>query len=187
MKPYVSIPRDALADLLRLAGSPLTPEQYLATLPQPDSVVYRKYAGRAVAAAFSKYFILVVAVLAVVSLPFLGFSVENIIITVGLVTVTYFEFRVHKYFLEYNPAGPSLGFRNQTCFAAAIVIYCLYHAFQPVAAQIPAEYREVMDPNTTGMVQTIERITYLVIAIVAGGSQYGLAWYYRLAKVDANP
>jgi hypothetical protein len=44
-----------------------------------------------------------------------------------------------------------------------------------------------MDPNTAGMVQSAERVFYLVIAIVAGGSQYGLAWYYRLAQVKINP
>jgi hypothetical protein len=138
MPSFIAIPREALAELLRAAGSPLTPEEYVASLPQPDLALYRKYPNRAVAAAFSKYFILVVAVLAVVSLPLMGFDLENIVITAGLVTVTYFEFRVHRYFLENNPAAPSLGFRNQTCFAAAIVIYCLYHALLPTSVQIPA-------------------------------------------------
>jgi len=43
-----------------------------------------------------------------------------------------------------------------------------------------------MDPNTTSLIQTFERITYLIIAVVAGGSQYGLAWYYRTAQVKLN-
>lgn len=186
MNPYITIPREALVALLRSAGSPLTPEEYVASLPLPDAVLYRKYANRAWVAAVSKYFLLVVAVLAVVSLPFMGFTIENIVITVGLVTVTVFEFRVHRYFCEYNPAAPSLGFRNQTCFAAALVIYCLYHALIPTTIQLPSEYREVMDPNTTSLIQTFERIIYLIIAVVAGGSQYGLAWYYRTAQVKLN-
>jgi len=88
MNPYITIPREALVALLRSAGSPLTPEEYVASLPLPDAVLYRKYANRAWAAAVSKYFLLVVAVLAVISLPFMGFTIENIVITAGLVTVT---------------------------------------------------------------------------------------------------
>ncbi len=67
MNPYITIPREALVALLRSAGSPLTPEEYVASLPLPDAVLYRKYANRAWVAAVSKYFLLVVAVLAVVS------------------------------------------------------------------------------------------------------------------------
>ncbi len=89
-------------------------------------------------------------------------------------------------FASTIPAAPSLGFRNQTCFAAALVIYCLYHALIPTTIQLPSEYREVMDPNTTSLIQTFERIIYLIIAVVAGGSQYGLAWYYRTAQVKLN-
>jgi hypothetical protein len=181
MKPLFSIPRDNLAELLQAAGSPLTPEEYVASLPLRDD--FRKYPGRAWAAAVSKYFLLIVAILSVVSLPFVGFDLENVIIVVGLVTVTFFEYRVHRYFLEENPDAPRLGFRNQALFAAAILIYCLYHALIVSAAPLPAEYREVMDPSTAGMVQGLERVTYFIVAIVAGGSQFGLAWYYRSAQV----
>jgi hypothetical protein len=183
MNPFVSIPRQALAELLRASGSPLTPEQYLASLSEVNA--YKKYPGRAKAAAVSKYFLLIVAVLAVLCLPFLGFDFENLIIVAGLVTVTFFEYRVHRYFRENNPQAPNLGFRNQACFAAGILIYCLYHALVPTQIQVPAEYREVMDPSTTGMIQAFERLFYLIVAVIAGGSQFGLAWYYRNAQVRA--
>lgn len=181
MNPLISIPREALADLLRAAGSSLTPEQYVASLP--EVTIYKKYPGRAWAAAISKYCLLVVTILAVMCLPVVGFDFEDLIIVAGLAMVTYFEFRVHCYFCENNPKAPSLGFRNQSCFAAGILIYCLYHALAPASIAIPSEYREVMDPSTTGLVQGFERLFYLIIAIVAGGSQFGLAWYYRNAQV----
>jgi hypothetical protein len=180
MKTLITLPREKLAELLRATGSPLTPEQYVASLPSTE--MNRKYEGRAWAAAFSKYFLLVVAVLSVVSLPLMGFDLENLIVVVGLVTVTCFEFRVHRYFLEGNPEAPSLGFRNQACFAAAILVYCLYHALFPESVAIPSEYREVMDPSTAGMIQGLERAFYAIVAIVAGGSQFGLALYYRSAR-----
>jgi hypothetical protein len=154
----------------------------VASLPVRDD--YSKYGNRAWAAAVSKYFLLVVAVLAVVCLPFIGFDLENVIIVIGLATVTFYEFRVCRYFRDHNPNAPSLGYRNQSCFAVGILIYCLYHAFVP--EQIPSAYRELMDPDTTGMLQSIVRISYLIIAVVAGGSQFGLAWYYRSAKVQAK-
>ena len=181
MNPFISIPREALAELLRAAGSPLTPEQYVASLQEAD--VYKKYPGRAWAAAISKYCLLVVAILSVVLLPILGFDIENMIIVVGLVTVTFFEFRVHRYFRENNPEAPSLGYRNQSCFAAAILIYCLYHAFAPL--QLPPQDMNLIEENNLinpSTITNIGRIFYLFIAIVAGGSQYGLACYYRSAK-----
>jgi len=185
MKPLISIPREALAELLRASGSPLTPEQYLASLAELD--IYKKYNGRAWAAVISKYCILVVAILSVVLLPILGFDVENLIIVAGLATVTFFEFRVHRYFCENNPKAPSLGFRNQSCFAAAILIYCLYHAFFAFQLSVQdmnlVEENNLIDPNA---LKSLTRVFYLGIAIVAGGSQYGLAVYYRSAQVRAK-
>jgi hypothetical protein len=184
MNPYLAIPRDELAKLLRDSGSPLTPEQYLASLPPPVPMnsKYDKFPSRALAAAVSKYFLLVVAVLGVLVLPFAGFTLENLIIVVGLAAVTFFEYRVHRYFREENPAAPGLGYRNQSLFAGAILIYCLYHAFAPI--QIPhddvmlLEQNNVIDNKT---LRSLMQIFYLGIAIIAGGSQYGLAWYYRAA------
>jgi hypothetical protein len=180
MKPTISIPREALAELLRASGSPLTPEQYVASLPEVTA--YKKYPSRVRAAAWSKNILVVVAVLAVVCLPF-GFDLEDVIIVIGLATVTFYEFRVHRYFSEDNPGAPSLGFRNQAAFAAAILIYGLYHALVPTQVEIPSEYREMMDPNTTGMIQAFERVFYLFIGAVGGVSQFALAWYYRSAQV----
>jgi hypothetical protein len=182
MNSLISIPREALAELLRASGSPLTPEQYVASLQDMD--VYKKYPGRAWAAAVSKYCLLVIAVLAVVLLPFLGFDFENLIITAGLATVTFFEFRVHRYFRENDPKAPGLGYRNQACFAAAILIYCLYHAFTPFQlshdAMTMIEENNVIDAST---LNSLARLFYLSVAVIAGGSQFGLACYYRSAQV----
>jgi len=182
MNPLISIPREALAELLRASGSLLTPEQYLASLPELST--YKKYPGRAKAAAVSKYFLLVVAVLAVVLLPILGFGFENLVIVAGLATVTFFEYRVHRYFRDNNPKAPNLGFRNQSCFAAGILIYCLYHAFStfqiPLQTQTLVEENNLIDLNMLG---SLVRVFYLSIAVIAGGSQFGLAWYYRGAQI----
>jgi hypothetical protein len=179
MNPLISMPREALAELLKASGSPLTPEQYLASLPELGA--FKKYSGRAKASAWSRNILLVVAVLAGVCLPF-GFDAEDVIIVIGLATVTYFEFRVHRYFSEGNPEAPGLGFRNQSCFAGAILIYGLYHAFVAAPMPVPTEYREVMDPNMTATIQAFERVFYLIVGIVGGVSQFGLAWYYRCAQ-----
>jgi len=183
MNRFISIPREALAELLRASGSTLTPEQYLASLPELST--YKKYPGRAKAATVNKYCLLLVAVLAVVCLPFLGFTFENLIIAAGLVTVTFFEYRVHRYFRENNPEAPSLGFRNQSAFAAAILIYCLYHAFAPLQLSHDAmsmiEENNVMDVST---LNSLVRMFYLSVAVLAGGSQFALAWYYRSARVQ---
>lgn len=185
MNPLIPIPREALAELLRASGSPLTPEQYAASLQERD--IYKKYPSRAWAATVNKYCLLVVAILSVVLLPILGFDFENMIIVAGLATVTYFEFRVHRYFCERNPNAPTLGFRNQSAFAAAILIYCLYHAFAPL--QLPTQDMNLMEENNLidpSTLKEIGRTFYLFIAVVAGGSQFGLAWYYRSAQVGTK-
>jgi hypothetical protein len=184
MNPFISIPRQALAELLKTCGSPLTPEQYVASLPELST--FKKYPSRAWAAIINKYCILVVTVLSVAFLPILGFDLENLIIIAGLAAVTFFEFRVHRYFLDCNPEAPSLGFRNQSCFAGAILIYCLYHAFStfqmPADAMTMVEENNVIDPE---MLKSVTRLFYLGIAVVAGGSQFALACYYRSAKNGA--
>ena len=45
MEPLISIPREALAELLKASGSPLTPEEYLASLPGVG--IYKKFSSRA--------------------------------------------------------------------------------------------------------------------------------------------
>jgi hypothetical protein len=185
MNPFITIPRESLAELLRSAGSTLTPEQYLAELQKLQySSPFKKYRSRAVAAAISKYSLLVVAILAVVLLPVLGFTFENIIITAGLITVTVFEYRVHRYFRENNPKAPDLGYRNQAIFAAAVLVYCLYHAF--ATFQIPHDAYNMMEENNVidpAMLKTFVRIFYLFIAVLVGGSQFALACYYRGARM----
>ena len=58
--------------------------------------------------------------ISVLILPF-DFDWWSALIVAGVVTVTFFEFRVHHYFLTGDPRAPDLGFRNQSCFAAAIL------------------------------------------------------------------
>ena len=200
MSRFVSIPRQALADLLQALGSPLTPEQYLATLPnagvgptegappEVDLSAFKRYPSRAWAAAMSKYGLLAIAIFGVLLYPFLGSYFENGVIVAGLITVTCFEYRVHRYFRENNPKAPELGYRNQMCFAAAILIYCLYHAFTPVA--LSHDTMQLVEENNVidqGMLNTLTRCFYLLIAILAGGSQFALACYYRRAQIAAPP
>ncbi len=186
MDPMISVPREKLADLLRAAGSTLTPEEYVASLPvsaPPGPGPFRKFRGRAVAAAINKYCILVVAVAGVVLLPLLGFTFENIAIAAGLVIVSVVEFRVHRYFQQNDVRAPALGFRNQACFAGGILIYCLYHAF--FAYQLPQEDMAMLETNNLIDPDALARFTrffYLSVGLVAGGSQFGLAWYYKTAE-----
>ena len=180
MNPLISIPRAALAELLQAAGSTLTPEQYVASLPETGA--FKKYPSRARMAAWSKPVLMLVAILSGVFTVFFP-DIENVIVFIGLALVTFFEYRVHRYFRELNPEAPSLGFRNQSAFAAGILIYCLYHAFVPFH----------LSPETSSMVEesnldpslfaNFARLFYLGVAVTAGGSQFMLAWYYRSARV----
>jgi hypothetical protein len=181
MSSFISVPREALSNLLQACGSTLTPEQYIASLSEVDD--FRKYPGRARLAGWNKSIMVVIATLAVVLLPFM-FGLENLIVTVGLAAAAFFECRVHRYFRENNFRAPILGFRNQSAFAAGILIYCLYHAIFPSPIEIPAYYSDVMDPSYPSLIAGFERIAYLLIGIVGGGSQFALAWYYRTAAIS---
>jgi hypothetical protein len=184
MDRMVTIPREALAELLRAAGSPLTPEEYLASVTgavaTPDQ--FPKYRGRRIAAAISKGCLLAAVILSALVCVF-SFDLTAFFITVILGVFTYFEYRVHAGFRDLKVEAPMLGFYNQAAFAAFILIYCLYHALVPTQIDIPSEYREYMDPDMTSTIQTAVVVGYLAIAIVGGLSQFGLAYYYRAARV----
>jgi len=150
----------------------------------PEFGVYAKYRGRARAAAWNKYILLFFTILSGIwtCLP-IGFGLESVLIALVLVGVTIIEYRVHRYFRESNPEAPTLGFRNQAFFAAVILVYCLYHAW--AGSQMPGsvEVNNLIDSDTMDQVGTIVRASYLVIGVVGCISQFGLAWYYRTARV----
>jgi hypothetical protein len=137
-----------------------------------------KYRGRARAAAWSKSILAVAAVLSVLLLPF-GVDFESVVIVIGVVVVTFFEYRVHRYFVEGDGRGPVLGFRNQSGFAAVILVYGLYHFV--AAVPVPPELRGMIDDQSLQLIQTTIRDGYLAIGLLGGLSQFALAWYYRQA------
>jgi hypothetical protein len=171
------MPREKIAELLQASGSTLTPEEYLASLPAP-AAAFEKYPGRERAAAWSKNILIFVTVISVLFTLF-DLGVENIIIVIWLGSLSYFETRVHRYFSENNPAAPSLGFRNQSAFAAGILIYGIYHSAVPMDL---TEVRDLLDPSTFQMIQQMVRVGYLIVGFVGGISQFALAWYYRSAQ-----
>jgi hypothetical protein len=138
-----------------------------------------KYRGRINAAWWSKTLLAVASVISVLLLPF-GFDWSDALIVAGVLTVTCFEFRVHHYFLTGDARGPALGFRNQSCFAAGILLYGLYNAAHP--PPFPSEYQNLFDAPTIDLIQGTIRNGYLAIGIAGGLSQFWLAWYYRSAK-----
>jgi len=142
-----------------------------------------KYRSRAAAAWWNKTFLAMASVISVLLL-LLGFDWWSALIVAAILTVTYFEFRVHHYFLTGDARAPGLGFLNQSCFAVAILLYGFYHAVYPpqIQALVPQEMRDLVDPSMVDFMQTTVVIGYLVIGILGGLSQFGLAWYYRSAK-----
>ena len=182
MNHLVSIPREALAELLRASGSPLTPEQYLASLPEVNT--FAKYASRAKVSTWSRNLLIAAVVIGALILPF-NFDFESLVLFIGVAVVAFFEFKVNRYFIEWNPRAPNLGFRNQTAFAAGILVYGLYHGLFPQPAQLPEGLREYMDPSMTDLMQSASKVTYLAVGIIGGISQFALACYYRFARVKA--
>jgi hypothetical protein len=142
-----------------------------------------KYRSRISAAWWSKSVLAVASVISVVLLPF-GFDWSDALIVAGVLTVTFFEFRVHRYFATGDPRGPSLGFRNQSCFAAGILLYGIMNAAQP--PPVPTEYQNLLDAPTIDLIQDMIRKGYLVIGIAGGLSQFWLAWYYRSATAKPS-
>ena len=177
MKPSINMPRDKIAELLQASGSTLTPEEYLASLPPVAG--FPKYPARARAAAWSKNVLIFVTVASALFALF-DFGIENVVIILWLGAVSFFETRVHRYFVEENPAAPSLGFRNQSAFAAGILIYGLYHAMLPL--NLPSDMLDMVDATTLQTLQQTVRVGYVVVGIVGGISQFALAWYYRGAQ-----
>jgi hypothetical protein len=146
----------------------------------------QQYRGRITAAWWSKTLLAIAAVISVLLLPF-GFDVWSALLVAGVLTVTFFEFRVHHYFRTGDTRAPGLGFRNQSCLAAAILLYGLYHALrpEPIESMLPQWYIEMVGTDAVDSLQTTIRDGYLLIGILGGLSQFGLAWYYRSAGAPA--
>ena len=181
MERSLSIPRQALADLLRSSGSALTPEAYLASLQQ--GAAFETYPSRATASWWSMCILACAAVLSLVWIP-LDFPLESFFIVGLIVLFTVIEYRVHRGFAELNPNAPVLGFRNQSGFALAILVYGLYHAFAPLPASMQTliDSLNSIDSTMPPLIKTILRIGYLTLGVVGGASQFALAWFYLRAR-----
>jgi len=141
-----------------------------------------KYRGRISAAWWSKTVLAIAAVLSVIFLPF-DFDWESALVVAGVLAVTFFEFRVHYYFLTGDPRAPDLGFRNQSCFAAGIMLYGFYLAFHLPQGQLLQQLYSMLDEPTAAIFQNTIKNGCLTAGTLGGLSQFGLAWYYRNAKV----
>ena len=142
-----------------------------------------KYRPRISTAWWSKTILAIAAVISVLLL-LCDFDWWDALAVAGVLVVTFFEFRVHRYFLTGDPRAPDLGFRNQSGFAAGILLYGLYHAFEPPPIQtlVPPELLTYIDAGTIEYVKETIKNGYLAVGILGGLSQFGLAWYYRSAK-----
>ena len=145
-----------------------------------------KYRGRISTAWWSKTILAVAAVISVILVLF-DFDWVDALVVAGVVAVTFFEFRVHRYFVTGDPRAPDLGFRNQSCFAAGILLYGLYHAvYAPqLQALMPQELLDYVDVASLEFMKTTIKYGYLTVGILGGISQFGLAWYYRGAKAPS--
>jgi hypothetical protein len=143
-----------------------------------------KYRSRTSTAWWSKTILAVAAVISLL-LVLVDFDWADALVVVGVAAVTFFEFRVHRYFLTGDPRAPDLGFRNQSCFAVGILLYGLYHALYvpPIQSLVPQELVEYLDAPTLDFMKSTMKYGYLTVGIIGGMSQFGLAWYYRSAKV----
>jgi len=146
-----------------------------------------KFRSRSNAAWWSKTILAFAAVISVLLLCF-GFDWQDALVVAGVLAVTFFEFRVHHYFLTGDPRGPGLGFRNQSFFAAGILLYGLYHAVYvpPIQTLVPKELIDYLDAPTLEFMRATIRNGYLCVGIVGGVSQFGLAWYYLSAQAPAS-
>ena len=145
-----------------------------------------KFRSRANTAWWSKTILAIATVISVL-LILVDFDWADALVVVGVLAVTFFEFRVYRYFLTGDLRAPDLGFRNQSCFAAGILLYGLYHALAqpPLETLMPRELLDYMDATTLEFMKATIKYGYLTVGIVGGISQFGLAWYYRGAKSPA--
>jgi zinc transporter ZupT len=139
-----------------------------------------KYSGRIRAAVWSKNILLIAFILGV-PLTLISFDLEGLVLLILVGVVTYFEFRTYNYFTAGDPRAPQLGFLNQSCFAAGILVYGMVHAVMTNASEMPSWASEAIDADTQAMIVQVTREGYVVIGIVGCLSQFALAWYYRNA------
>jgi hypothetical protein len=80
-----------------------------------------------------------IAVLAALSAPFALFSLEGMLMTVGLSVIAYIEFRGRRRLLQYDPSAAALLGWNQVGLLTLISVYCLWALWSGLSGPSPFE------------------------------------------------
>ena len=99
---------------------------------------FKKLRSAARVAAFNAW---TLAILAVLSLPFALFSIEGMLMTVGLSVTSYIEFRGRRRLRQFRPSAATLLGWNQVGLLTLVLVYCLWQLWVGLSgpSQLTAE------------------------------------------------
>lgn len=166
------------------SASPLTEADFLAVRLAEKRHRVIKRAARF--AAFSAVSTLVLAAFGAV-FTLIDFTAWSLIITVGLAVIGAVEFRAHQKLLRAEPAACRTLALNQIAFAALITVYCLWQMIFFSASSMPAELKQLLDPEIMRSLPKFVCAFYALVIFLSVAYCGGLALYYysRRRHVEA--
>ena len=115
----------------------------------------------------------VTGMFAVCSLPFAPFSLAGMVVAVGLIVVTYNEFRGRKMLLAFDPQGTRLLGWNQLGFLGLIAAYSVWMIVESLLGPGPlaAELKDHPELNSVlGSTEDLQRLYQWIVLGVYGGT-----------------
>jgi hypothetical protein len=157
-------------------------------VPVDAAIVQDRWARRARAAYWSRFWLFLSAVVSWISFV-MGPDIEGAIAGVLLTGMTVVEFRVRTFFLSGDERGAIYGWWNQCLFAALFLIYGGYHGsdvtISPATHQMINSVVNLYGLDESDVLPTLKSdmsLCYYTIGLVGAVCQFWLACYYRSAR-----
>lgn len=143
------------------SNGPLTPEHHRQLALANGRAKRIRRAARV--AAFNGW---VFGIFAALSAPFAPFSVAGFLVTAGLATIAYNEFRGRRRLLEFDPSSATLLGWNQVGLLTLIVVYCLWMLFRGLTGAGPFAAEMQANPEIADVLGSPEQLDYLYKVLV---------------------
>jgi hypothetical protein len=174
----LQIPEETLAALLKKAGIPMPPLDFLKG-HAPVIAIGLAYQKRAKSAYWSQMWLGISAAGAGLSVLF-SWGIEDLLSFALLAGMTVVETRVRKWFQAGDPRGAVVGYRNQCAFALLFLVYGAYHSF---TVTVPTDLAAALGAPAAAFYVQGTRAMYAILGLGGCLGQYLLARYYRSAPM----
>jgi hypothetical protein len=125
-----------------------------------------------------------IGVLAALSVPFAFFSIEGMLMALGLSVIAYIEFRGRRGLLQYDPSAATLLGWNQVGLLTLITAYCIWALWTALSGPGPLARELQAQPELGEALGSIEEVDSLYRGVAV--AFYGLVILLSLVFQGLN-